>query len=778
MSLRGLGVLNLFLKNYQIFTSTFRFVTLSKKSIGGPGFEAIWNEVTKPIGDESFDSGVGLGSDASSIPPAAGTESSSGGGGGPGATPASSASTINGSGGGKVAVGRSNVPAGGSTAHQSRGRCPSVGAPPSSAHLEMVDSLAMELVEGERGGWGQHYETPKGARPLSLPTTASGQSSNAPAQKEEEDLIVMGRRAPETLQQQNQQLQARQMFHCAKNNFCISELLRCDGMQNCAFGDRSDEEGCSVQKDSGIDLGVLDLLGGIAGLTLFVSFTLGILCLTGIMVANWLRRESGNETASEKDPTSGANGGANGGLGGTSSSAGHLSKTGSGCGSVQSSYMATHISPHHPHYSSGHHSLNRATHHQASIHPSNSRTGSPRHAVGGSTSRHGSPYRVGGGGHHGYPSELTTPTHRVIETVMTLGSLGSSGSTAGKVTGMNKMWSTVPSTSSEGGLPPSQNQLILEEGDDQSFTHHHQQGQQYLHDSLDSPSNASIPPPPPPPTIGSSNSYMMISGGGRPTTSSLANFYAERPCGEGLAGHRYTTNTLADHQIHPNTSSAVTSGVQNIGSVTSIDRYGTYRTLGRNPLGGNSGGGGGTLSRTPALPTFGYGPAQSSFHTLPHHVSTTAFNQHHQQGTTSQLTYEVAAMRAVGNSLNQVQQQQQKLSPSADSLMMMVNVGSGNGEHNGRSHDDEDTSLSLRMAATTHLQQSTYGNGGGGGASGNGNMILGEMLDEEQHSETMMLSGLNHGASSEMYKSNNKRTFITGGSYLLSDQSDSLLIDE
>lgn len=379
---------------------------------------------------------------------------------------------------------------------------------------------------------------------------------------------------------------------------------------------------------------------------------------------------------------------------------------------------------------------------------------------------------------------------------MTLGSLGSSGSTQGK-TVMSKMWSTVPSTSSEGGLPPSSNQLILEE-DDQSFSHHHQN--QYMHDSLDSPSNASIPPPPPPPTLNSGSGSYIITGG-RPTTSSLANFYAERPCAEGISGHRYTT-TLAEHHPSNTVTSTGGGGVQNIGSVTSIDRYG-YRTLGRNMCGGNSGGGvtSGTLTRQPALPTFGYGPAQSSFHTLPHmphHVTSSAggFSQlpshHHQQGTTSQLTYEVAAMRAMGNNLNQVQQQQQqKLSPSADSLMMMdqmvqnaaaaasTNINlSGSGEHNGRSHlDEEDTSLSLRMAATTHLQGSAYGNGSssglaGLGSSGNGNMMLGEL--DEDHSEAMMLSGLN---SSDIYKSNSNKRFITG-SYLLSDQSDSLLIDE
>ena len=110
-------------------------------------------------------------------------------------------------------------------------------------------------------------------------------------------------------------------------------------------------------------------------------------------------------------------------------------------------------------------------------------------------------------------------------------------------------------------------------------------------------------------------------------------------------------------------------------------------------------------------------------------------------------------------------------------------------DHNGGTLDEDDTSISLRMAATSHLQSTAavYGNGNSGlnqvtspFENNSNNFMLGD-LDDDQ-SEAMMMAGLggsggiNH--SSDLFSNKNKRTFITSGSYMLSDQSDSLLIDE
>ena len=905
-------------------------MTLSKKSIGGNGFEAIWNEVTKPIADDIS----GSPDSDSSFVTVAGTE-------GGAVTPASSASTNNGSskapttatgtgpgaagagaggagtggaggagGGVGAGVGVTNTStsttAGGgnkTTARApSRGRCPGSPSPAVSAwRLEEGWSAAKQQQQQQHYPFSSHHyslsfeesvQFSQQSSSAPSPSTAAaaaeagvGAQTGAQAFAALLSSIYPQSRTSSSLYQQQQQGQqpvnSQPMFHCAINNLCISMLLRCDGLQNCAYGDRSDEEGC-VKEHSG-QLGALDLLGGIAGLTLFTSFTLGILCLTGIMVANWYRRQATGEA--EKEAAVAGNGGpgatilgsaaagvdgfgGGGGGGGGASCSGslHLSKMstsacgsslggGVGCigggGGSQSgtSYLVGHLSSPHHHYST--HQLPR---HMAgggalaSIHPSASRTGSPRHLIttgggGGGGSHHGSPYHLQRGatttttttissGHQQqqYPCELTgpgsmTPTHRaaIIE-VMTLAGGGSLGSSAASAAGGLKgsKWSTLPSTSSEG------NQLMLDgSGEEMSLTatghhhhhHHHQhsymqQQQQQLHDSLDSPqSNASIPPPPPPPTIGSASgaaSY-ILAGGSRPTASSLASYYAERPPAFSGIG-----NTLSSEQttVAVTTAAAAGAGIGvglSLGSVTSIDRFAGYRTLGRTG-GGGGGGMGSTLITTrqqqqqPALPTFGYGPAQSSFHTLPH-------PPHHVHAHHSQPQQQQQQSTYLNQQQQQQQQQQQKLSPSADSILMMdqmvqtnINAGAGNSnnnnsnnnnsgqlqpssDHNGGTLDEDDTSISLRMAATSHLQSTAavYGNGNSGlnqvtspFENNSNNFMLGD-LDDDQ-SEAMMMAGLggsggiNH--SSDLFSNKNKRTFITSGSYMLSDQSDSLLIDE
>src|SRR5690606_3818368 len=105
----------------------------------------------------------------------------------------------------------------------------------------------------------------------------------------------------------------RQPFQCKITDYCISDTLRCNGIVNCGFGDESDGAGCTKEAN----LNLLDLLGGLAGLSVFVIFTVGILCLTGIMLVSWYRR-IGNETKEN------INGGANkppGGIGSLSANA-------------------------------------------------------------------------------------------------------------------------------------------------------------------------------------------------------------------------------------------------------------------------------------------------------------------------------------------------------------------------------------------------------------------------------------------------------------------------
>ena len=564
-------------------------MTLSKKSIGGNGFEAIWNEVTKPIADDIS----GSPDSDSSFVTVAGTE-------GGAVTPASSASTNNGSskapttatgtgpgaagagaggagtggaggagGGVGAGVGVTNTStsttAGGgnkTTARApSRGRCPGSPSPAVSAwRLEEGWSAAKQQQQQQHYPFSSHHyslsfeesvQFSQQSSSAPSPSTAAaaaeagvGAQTGAQAFAALLSSIYPQSRTSSSLYQQQQQGQqpvnSQPMFHCAINNLCISMLLRCDGLQNCAYGDRSDEEGC-VKEHSG-QLGALDLLGGIAGLTLFTSFTLGILCLTGIMVANWYRRQATGEA--EKEAAVAGNGGpgatilgsaaagvdgfgGGGGGGGGASCSGslHLSKMstsacgsslggGVGCigggGGSQSgtSYLVGHLSSPHHHYST--HQLPR---HMAgggalaSIHPSASRTGSPRHLIttgggGGGGSHHGSPYHLQRGatttttttissGHQQqqYPCELTgpgsmTPTHRaaIIE-VMTLAGGGSLGSSAASAAGGLKgsKWSTLPSTSSEG------NQLMLDgSGEEMSLTatghhhHHHHHQHSYM----------------------------------------------------------------------------------------------------------------------------------------------------------------------------------------------------------------------------------------------------------------------------------------------------------
>lgn len=80
-------------------------------------------------------------------------------------------------------------------------------------------------------------------------------------------------------------------YQCGHNGYCISAKLRCNGIQNCGFGDRSDEENC-IQEAR---INLLELVGGLAGLSMFVFFTIGGICLTAILIGNWLRRGSNEE---------------------------------------------------------------------------------------------------------------------------------------------------------------------------------------------------------------------------------------------------------------------------------------------------------------------------------------------------------------------------------------------------------------------------------------------------------------------------------------------------
>ena len=80
-------------------------------------------------------------------------------------------------------------------------------------------------------------------------------------------------------------------FQCERTGYCISSKLRCNGVLNCGFGDTSDEANC-IQEAR---INLLELLGGLAGLSMFVFFTIGVICLTAILIGSWLRRSANEE---------------------------------------------------------------------------------------------------------------------------------------------------------------------------------------------------------------------------------------------------------------------------------------------------------------------------------------------------------------------------------------------------------------------------------------------------------------------------------------------------
>ncbi|KPM04818.1 CUB domain-containing protein 10 [Sarcoptes scabiei] len=75
-------------------------------------------------------------------------------------------------------------------------------------------------------------------------------------------------------------------FQCRTKGYCIAEKLRCNGIKNCGFDDDSDERDCFKE----ITINLIELVGGMTGLLLFIFFMIGILCLTMVMVLTWVRK--------------------------------------------------------------------------------------------------------------------------------------------------------------------------------------------------------------------------------------------------------------------------------------------------------------------------------------------------------------------------------------------------------------------------------------------------------------------------------------------------------
>lgn len=73
---------------------------------------------------------------------------------------------------------------------------------------------------------------------------------------------------------------AKNYFYCSVNNFCISRRLRCNDVNNCGQGDNSDEINCIKE----IKVNLIELVGGLAGITLFGIFSFGIVFLTAFLI--------------------------------------------------------------------------------------------------------------------------------------------------------------------------------------------------------------------------------------------------------------------------------------------------------------------------------------------------------------------------------------------------------------------------------------------------------------------------------------------------------------
>ncbi|XP_046913472.2 uncharacterized protein LOC124494340 isoform X1 [Dermatophagoides farinae] len=80
-------------------------------------------------------------------------------------------------------------------------------------------------------------------------------------------------------------------YQCQKHGYCISGKLHCNGVQNCGFDDDSDESDCIHE----VKINIVELVGGMTGLLMFIFFAIGIICLTIILIINWYRRSSGDE---------------------------------------------------------------------------------------------------------------------------------------------------------------------------------------------------------------------------------------------------------------------------------------------------------------------------------------------------------------------------------------------------------------------------------------------------------------------------------------------------
>lgn len=73
---------------------------------------------------------------------------------------------------------------------------------------------------------------------------------------------------------------AKNYFYCSVNNFCIARRLRCNDVNNCGTGDNSDETGCIKE----IKVNLIELVGGLAGISLFGIFSFGIVFLTAFLI--------------------------------------------------------------------------------------------------------------------------------------------------------------------------------------------------------------------------------------------------------------------------------------------------------------------------------------------------------------------------------------------------------------------------------------------------------------------------------------------------------------
>nr|XP_027195182.1 uncharacterized protein LOC113789799 isoform X1 [Dermatophagoides pteronyssinus] len=80
-------------------------------------------------------------------------------------------------------------------------------------------------------------------------------------------------------------------YQCQKHGYCISGKLHCNGIQNCGFDDDSDENDCIHE----VKINIVELVGGMTGMLMFIFFAVGIICLTIILIINWYRRSSGDE---------------------------------------------------------------------------------------------------------------------------------------------------------------------------------------------------------------------------------------------------------------------------------------------------------------------------------------------------------------------------------------------------------------------------------------------------------------------------------------------------